>query len=599
MSKRKRAVTVKKSAKASQNYNEDLEPRICVVEPLWADKFRPRSFEQLTFHEEINERLCDMVESKHARASLPHLIFYGPNGSGKRTRVQCLLQRLYRLTPEEIQAYRFGGSDSRVHRLGKPDILSALSSDGTVSGIEEMTRPQRLVLNLSNVGPSGIQEIFVLRSPFHLELTPSDLNHRDLQVVQQALKAFVQSGEQSMYTYMRQKNQQNNDVASKKRALTAMFGASSSAIANDNDDQTKETLSDHADDDEIGQKGNPEYRVVVINKADRLSHAAQAALRRTMEVYSRYVRFILIAESIDGIIDPIQSRALPFRVPLVTGVRGSEGLVENTLRYALRDAHRSQIDSKRVRQFLTRINKSADGDLTRAFLLLQCSIANLPEHKAKNIQHVSPTRDLLEPDWIETVVKIVDVIAGRDVRAEHMNTARSLMRDLQTHCIPPRSVVWTLYCTLVQRLADEKASQEDEDVSPVCADIAWLCAEYERRAVGSHFYVVHLDALLAKLLLCVGLYRRGQKRTQDASTLNASFRAYDTVDIEARRMPNAQSAAKFQIFHKEKQETQSSDVACDDNNTSLKSVWAEIWQITDVKDIDTLKSLCVQQNPSQ
>ena len=55
------------------------------------------------------------------------------------------------------------------------------------------------------------------------------------------------------------------------------------------------------------------FKIVFLDEADELTPEAQAALRRTMEVYFRNVRFIFSCNYSSGIIPPIQSRAVVIR----------------------------------------------------------------------------------------------------------------------------------------------------------------------------------------------------------------------------------------------------------------------------------------------
>jgi DNA polymerase III delta prime subunit len=52
--------------------------------------------------------------------------------------------------------------------------------------------------------------------------------------------------------------------------------------------------------------------IIVMDEADNLAHDTQPALRRVMEQYNTSTRFILIANDIEGIIEPLQSRCAKF-----------------------------------------------------------------------------------------------------------------------------------------------------------------------------------------------------------------------------------------------------------------------------------------------
>ena len=58
---------------------------------LWMDKYKPLTLEGLTFHPNQTRLLQSLSEN----SEFPHLIFYGPDGAGKKTRVHCFLSKVY------------------------------------------------------------------------------------------------------------------------------------------------------------------------------------------------------------------------------------------------------------------------------------------------------------------------------------------------------------------------------------------------------------------------------------------------------------------------------------------------------------------------
>lgn len=62
----------------------------------------------------------------------------------------------------------------------------------------------------------------------------------------------------------------------------------------------------------ITGRSGPNFRVIILDEADHLTTQAQAALRRIMEKYSKYCKFILICNYKHKIIPAIQSRCSVF-----------------------------------------------------------------------------------------------------------------------------------------------------------------------------------------------------------------------------------------------------------------------------------------------
>ena len=53
------------------------------MDMLWVDKYRPKNLDNLDF----NFNLSSLLKKLAKADDFPHLMFYGPNGAGKKTRV--------------------------------------------------------------------------------------------------------------------------------------------------------------------------------------------------------------------------------------------------------------------------------------------------------------------------------------------------------------------------------------------------------------------------------------------------------------------------------------------------------------------------------
>ena len=116
---------------------------------LWVDKHRPTNLTELDCDEDLTRTLHRLAQTD----DLPHIIFYGPSGAGKKTRVMCLLNEI------------FG-----------PTVYKSTKETYTIK------------VNSKTI------EIPLLSSTCHIDFTPSDAKRNDKMVIQTLLKETATSG---------------------------------------------------------------------------------------------------------------------------------------------------------------------------------------------------------------------------------------------------------------------------------------------------------------------------------------------------------------------------------------------------------------------
>ncbi len=156
--------------------------------------------------------------------------------------------------------------------------------------------------------------------------------------------------------------------------------------------------------------GNAEFKIIFMDEADALTSDAQAALRRTMEKYSKICRFILSCNYSSKIIDPIQSRCAVFRFkPL------SKDDVKGFMMRIVTNEN-VKIDD----EALDALVHVARGDMRRAVNSLQVAASM---DKTIDVDTIYQTTGLANPEEVKKMIETAlkgNFIAARDKLDEIM-----------------------------------------------------------------------------------------------------------------------------------------------------------------------------------
>ncbi|EEB19811.1 Replication factor C subunit, putative [Pediculus humanus corporis] len=135
----------------------------------------------------------------------------------------------------------------------------------------------------------------------------------------------------------------------------------------------------------------PPFKIVLLDEADSMTSAAQAALRRTMELYTKTTRFCLVCNYVSRIIPPITSRCSKFRFkPL-----GENKIFERLSKISKAEKVNINDDT------LMTLVKCTGGDLRRAITSLQSCARIKEEGELITIEDVNEVAGVI-PDSVIT-----------------------------------------------------------------------------------------------------------------------------------------------------------------------------------------------------
>jgi len=306
---------------------------------LWVDKHRPRSLDKLKVHEKQAKQLKKLVSA----GDCPHLLFYGPSGSGKKTLCLGTLKELFGPGVEKLR------TEQKTWQIQLP------------------TRKIEV-------------ELATVKSNYHLELSPADAGRKDVHVVQEVIKEMA-------------KTKSSNSVFAESAQSNAMLSMLTRGAGSSEDQSPEKKQADSSGKSQQTAK-RCTYKVLLINEVDKLSSHAQHALRRTMEKYSKQCRLLMTCTNLSKVIDPVQSRCVCVRVK----APDNEEVAELLTRVA---------DKERVtlpQGLAQRISQQSNRSMRRGLLMLEtCRVTHYPFKDDQEIQ--LPEWELYVKDIAQSILK--------------------------------------------------------------------------------------------------------------------------------------------------------------------------------------------------
>lgn len=149
-----------------------------------------------------------------------------------------------------------------------------------------------------------------------------------------------------------------------------------------------------------GLDANIPFKIIILDEADEMTSDAQTALRRIIEDTAKHCRFILIANNISKIIEPIQSRCAVFKFTRIS----EKEIITHLKEIAKKEKLKADDDG------LKAIFDYSEGDLRHAINIMQAaaSLGNITEESVKRAAGLTKTKDVDEVLKMSLAGKIID-----------------------------------------------------------------------------------------------------------------------------------------------------------------------------------------------
>jgi replication factor C subunit 3/5 len=107
----------------------------------WTEKYRPSIIEDIRSHDNIMMTLNKFIETD----SLPHLLFYGPSGTGKTTTIKCCAKKIYGAYDSYMTMLMNASNDRGIGTV-RTIIKNFVSSDSNTFLPQEFKKSYKMII---------------------------------------------------------------------------------------------------------------------------------------------------------------------------------------------------------------------------------------------------------------------------------------------------------------------------------------------------------------------------------------------------------------------------------------------------------------------
>lgn len=211
------------------------------------------------------------------------------------------------------------------------------------------------------------------------------------------------------------------------------------------------------------------FKTIVILNIENLANNSQAALRRTMELYAKTCRFIMVCNNLSKIFDPLKSRCRIFCVPLATpkdinNIITHISIMENILV--------SNVEKQNI------INYS-DGRLKKAIWMLDA------------VKYDVDPVILLDKEFVDVVDLVLRTLTvNKDIIKLVFEGIRAKIYLIWITNIGGSVIITTILDRLINIVGDDS----------VCIQLIQIASEAEFNLIHGRRDIAHIDTYMAQIM---------------------------------------------------------------------------------------------------